>query len=75
MQREDLSVPRRCICRRRLALALVLSELYPQAFLGVRNSLHGGHRNLEFPIANSANSDSGNLTDPFNHPQTAFWHF
>jgi len=69
------SVPRRCICPCLLALALVFGELHPQTFLRVRNPVHGGQRKLEFSIAKSANSNGGNLTDPFHHPKIAFWHF
>jgi hypothetical protein len=68
------SISIRCICRSDLALALVLGELQPKTLLGVRNPLHGGQGNLEFPTANSADSNGGNLTDPFHHSKIAFLH-
>jgi hypothetical protein len=73
--REGFFSSKRGICRSHLALALVLGELQPEALLGVRNPVHGGQRSFEFSIAKGANSNGGNLTDPFHHPKIAFWHF
>jgi hypothetical protein len=59
----------------RLALTLVFSELQPETLLCVRNPIHGGQWNCELAIAKSANSNGGNLTNPFHHPKIAPWHF
>jgi hypothetical protein len=69
-----LSVPRRCVCRCDPALTLVFGELHSETFLGVRNPLHGGRGNLELSIAQSASSNGGNLTQPFDNPKIAFLH-
>jgi hypothetical protein len=49
--------------------AFVACKLKPKTLLRVRNSLHGGHGNLELTIAKVANSSCGYLTNPFDHPK------
>jgi hypothetical protein len=57
-----------------LVFALVFSELDPETLLRVGDPLHGGHGNLELPIAKSADSDSGDRAHPFDHSKIAFRH-
>ena len=52
----------------------MFGELEPETLLCVSNPLHGGQRNLELAIAKGADSNGGNLTNPFHHPKIAFWH-
>lgn len=74
MLREDFSVSGRCICRCHIALTFVFGKLDSETLLCVRNPLHGGQRNLELSIAQSADANSGNLTEPFDDSKIAFQH-
>jgi hypothetical protein len=56
------------------ALALVLGKLNPETLLRVRNPLEGGHRNLELTIAKSAESESRNRAQPFEHTKISLLH-
>jgi hypothetical protein len=57
-----------------LTLALVLSKLDPETLLCVRNPLHCVHGNLELTIAKSADADSRDSAQPFEHPKITFRH-
>jgi len=52
----------------------MLGKLNPKALLRVCNSPEGGHRSFELTIARSADSNYGNLTEPFEHPKIALLH-
>jgi hypothetical protein len=52
----------------------VFSELESETFLCIRNPLHGGQRHLELAIADGADSNGGDLTEPFDHSKIAFRH-
>jgi hypothetical protein len=53
-----------------LFFALMLIKLKLERLLRVRNPLDGGHRNLELTIAKSADSDSGDGSEPLEHPKS-----
>jgi hypothetical protein len=57
-----------------LALAFVPGKLKPESFLRVRNPRDRGHGNRELAIAKSADSDSRDCAEPFDHPQITFSH-
>jgi hypothetical protein len=52
----------------------VFSKLEPETLSCVRNLLHGGRRNLELAIAEGADANGGNLTQPLQHSKIAFRH-
>jgi hypothetical protein len=55
-------------------VALVLSELYPETLLRIRNSLHGRCGNLELETAKSADSDGWDSAHPYDHPEITLCH-
>jgi hypothetical protein len=52
----------------------VFGKLDSETLLCVRDPLHGGERNLELSIAESADPDGRNGAQPFGDPKIAFWH-
>jgi hypothetical protein len=65
-----LTLRRACL----VALAFVFGKLNPETLLCVRNPVHGGRRNLELAIAEGADANGGNLTQPLQHSKIAFRH-
>ena len=60
--------------KRLLFSALMLIKLKLERLLRIRNPLDRGHGNLELKIANSADSDSRNGSEPLEHPQSPLFH-
>jgi hypothetical protein len=57
-----------------VVLALVHDELKLKRFTRFRLTREGGHRNRESAFAKRADSDCGNLTKPFDHPESSISH-
>jgi hypothetical protein len=52
----------------------VLGKLDAKTFLRIGNPLHRSHGNLELTIAESADSDSRDYAEPFEHPKSTLFH-
>ena len=52
----------------------MLIKLKLEGLLRIRNSFYRGHGDFELKIAKSADSDSGNGSEPLEHPKSPLFH-
>ena len=60
--------------KRLLLLTRVLGKLGGEVLLSVSDSLHRGQGDIELAIAEGADSNGRDCSQPFEHPQSAFFH-